>query len=503
MSLKHNILANYASQIYTTLIGIFMLPIYIGYMGAEAYGLVGFFAMMQAWFNLLDVGLTPTMARQIARFQGGAIDARLLRRQFRAMEGIFLIVAVIGFGLLALGADMISISWLQVENLPQTEVHNALLLMSLIVALRWTSGLYRGAIGGFEQFVWLGGWNSTIATLRFILVIPYLILVGASSTEFFSFQLCVAILEFVALATKTYRLLPTEKATRTPWEIGSIKGLLRFSLGIAFSSSVWILVTRTDQLFLSKILSLSEYGYFTLAVLAASGVSLIGGALSGAILPRLTKLHAEGSEDSFRRIYHYGTQLIAFIVFPVTAILSAFPEQVLFGWTGNMEIANKAASVLRFYAMGYSLVALVVMPYYLQVAKGVIRLHLYGSLMFLLVLVPTMIAAVLEYGMIGAGWAWFGVNILFFFIWTAIIHARFLPGIHIRWLFGDIFPVLLVSAVGAIITKKVIVMPEERVGVVAMLISLGTLLSVVALPATAYVRIRFRYYVESKQFVCH
>ena len=36
MSLKRNILANYASQIYVTLIGVVMVPLYIPYMGAES-----------------------------------------------------------------------------------------------------------------------------------------------------------------------------------------------------------------------------------------------------------------------------------------------------------------------------------------------------------------------------------------------------------------------------------------------------------------------------------
>ena len=57
MSLKRNILANYASQIYVTLISIVMVPLYLRYMGAEAFGLVGFFATLQMWFNLLDMGL--------------------------------------------------------------------------------------------------------------------------------------------------------------------------------------------------------------------------------------------------------------------------------------------------------------------------------------------------------------------------------------------------------------------------------------------------------------
>src|SRR3989304_7095784 len=97
-SLSNNILANYVSQIYVTLIGIIMVPLYIKYMGAEAYGLVGFFAMLQAWFNLLDMGLTPTMSREAARFFGGATDALSYRRLVRALEGVFLVVALSGGG---------------------------------------------------------------------------------------------------------------------------------------------------------------------------------------------------------------------------------------------------------------------------------------------------------------------------------------------------------------------------------------------------------------------
>jgi len=74
MSFKKNIVANYASQLYSAGISILILPLYIKYMGAEAYGLVGFFTMLQAWFGLLDLGLTPTIARETARYRGGSMS---------------------------------------------------------------------------------------------------------------------------------------------------------------------------------------------------------------------------------------------------------------------------------------------------------------------------------------------------------------------------------------------------------------------------------------------
>ena len=109
MSLKKNILASYMSQFYVMLVGIIMLPMYIKYMGAEAFGLVGFFAMLQVWFNLLDMGLKPTMARETARFHGGALEPLAYRQFVRALEGIFLGVALIGGAALFFGSGYITI----------------------------------------------------------------------------------------------------------------------------------------------------------------------------------------------------------------------------------------------------------------------------------------------------------------------------------------------------------------------------------------------------------
>ena len=89
MSVGPNIIANYASQLYTSALAIVLVPLYVHYMGVEAYGLVGFYAMLQGWFLVLDMGVSATLSRQAARFNAGAVDALSLRRLVRAFEGIF------------------------------------------------------------------------------------------------------------------------------------------------------------------------------------------------------------------------------------------------------------------------------------------------------------------------------------------------------------------------------------------------------------------------------
>jgi O-antigen/teichoic acid export membrane protein len=493
MSLKRNILANYVSQIYVALIGIVMVPMYVGYMGAEAYGLIGFFAMLQAWFQLLDLGLTPTMVRETARFNGGATDALSLRRLLRAMEGVFLLVAVLGGAAMMAGANAIATSWLKVEQLPLHEVQHAIMLIALIVASRWISGLYRGAIAGFERMVWLSGCNIAIATARFVLVIPFFIYIGTKPTQFFSYQLFVAIIEIVVLVTQTYRLLPkVDHAKYTPWQWKPLKGVLKFSLSIAFTSSVWVMVTQTDKLVLSKLLPLSEYAYFTLAVFVAGGVMLISGPISSALLPRMSKMSAEGDDTNLVRLYRNATQLVGVIAIPAALVLTFFAEQVLWAWTGNSELALKAAPVLSLYAVGNGILAFGAFPYYLQFAKGDLKLHLIGNGLFVAILIPALIWATMQNGATGAGKAWLMANIVYFFTWVPKVHSRFYKGLHQNWLTADVIPILLSSFITGLIIYTISNLSKSRIQVALEIVAISLIMITSAIAGSSVMREKIR-----------
>lgn len=479
MSLKRNILANYASQIYVTVVGIVMVPLYIKYIGAEAYGLVGFFAMLQAWFSLLDMGLTPTMARETARFNSGANDALSLRRLLRAMEGIFICIAVLGGVLMIASAEAISTGWLKVQMLPLIEVQYAITLMALIIALRWVSGLYRSAINGFERLTWLSGLNIAIATARFVLVIPLFIFVGTSPKIYFSYQLFLAILELFILLIQTYRLLPSiDSKANIPWQWAPLRKVLKFSLSVAFTGIVWLLVTQTDKLILSKLLTLGDYAYFTLSVLVAAGVMTVSAPLSAALVPRLTKMSAEHDDAGLIQTYRDATQLIAVIAIPVALVLAFFSEQLLWVWTGDIEIARKAAPVLTLYSLGNGILALGAFPFYLQVAKGDLKLHMIGNAVFLVLLIPSLIWATLHYGMLGAGYVWLISNAVYFVLWVPKVHSHFVAGLHTKWLFQDVIPIVMSGIITSILLVKFLPLAVGRLSLLAELLLIGIILVV-------------------------
>jgi O-antigen/teichoic acid export membrane protein len=489
MSIRRNIVANYVGQLYAALIGILLVPLYVGYMGVEAYGLVGFYTMLQGWFMLLDMGLTPTLGREAARFNGGAISALDLRRLLRSFEGVFAVLGIAGALALVAAAGSVAKGWLEFQQLNVAEVERAVMLMAVILALRWICGLYRGAVTGFERIVWLSGFNVVVATLRFVLVIPFLIYVGATPTHFFSYQLVVAALEAAVLIGKTYRLLPLVVTARwIRWEWQPLRGVLRFALSAAVTSVIWVLVTQTDKLVLSGIVPLTDYAYFTLAVLAASGITLLSSPVAGAILPRLTRLNAEGDEVGLVRMYRGATQLVAVIVLPIVLVLACFPVQVIVAWTGQPELAANAAPVLALYAVGNGILALAAFPYYLQVARGELTLHLIGNLMFVTLFVPLLLLAVNRFGMIGAGYAWIVANLLPFLVWLPIVHRRYLTGIHVDWLTKDIGSIVVLPALAAVLVMQLVAWPPERGGLAIALLAVYLAFTALAAGSSSAVR---------------
>jgi O-antigen/teichoic acid export membrane protein len=450
-NLKKNIIANYTSQIYVTLIGILLLPIYIKYMGSEAYGLVGFFAMLQAWFGVLDLGLTPTIGRETARYKGGALSALAFRQLYRALTVIFMIVALVGGGVLFFSSNIIATKWLNLDNLPVDDVVIAVQIMAISVALRWMCGLYRGVVTGSEELVWLSGYNAVIATLRFVGVFASMCYFSFTPLVFFVHQFCIALIEIVGLVLKTQKLLPSKQSLtqNIGWSFEPIKPVLKFSLTIAFTASVWVFVTQTDKLVLSGILSLEDYGYFTLAVLVANGIMMVSGPISSAIMPRMARLHAENKNDEMIKVYRQATQLVAIIAGSAAITLVTTAKPLLVAWTGDLHLAEQAAPILRLYAAGNLFLCISAFVYYLQYAKGHLRYHLIGNACLVVILIPSIIYAATHFGGVGAGYVWLIMNALFLFVWVAYVHHKLEPNLHMKWLFNDalkiIFPASLVA----------------------------------------------------------
>lgn len=438
MTFRRNVLLSYASQAFVTGVGLVMVPFYLRYLGAEAYGLVGFFTMLQAWFQLLDMGLSPTLSREVARFRAGAVSAGQLRLLLRAMQYFFVGIASLAV-LAAIGASShISTQWLQPKSLSPAVVEEAIILMAMAVPLRWASGLYRGAVNGFEKQALLAVFNIATAFARFVGVVAAMHMISATPRVFFAYQLIVSALELAGLWVVVHRLMPATQKDVARVRFPEIVGALRFSLGVSITGVIWIVLTQADKLLLSRLLELSEFGYLSLAVAVAGGVTVVSAPLAQNLMPRLAKLHAEGNGPALSSLYRKSTQGIAGVVGFIGGGLAFMAEPILFAWTGDAVAAEKAAPMLFWYAVGNLAISLSAFPYYLQYAFGRLSFHIIGNVLLVFLMIPSIFVGAGGYGAVGASFAWFANVLLYLVLWVSFSHYKLKVVSWLKWLLLDV-----------------------------------------------------------------
>ena len=440
------------------LIGIIVTPLYLQYLGAEAYGLVGFFALMQAWMNLLDLGLSPTLGRQAAYARGQVNGFEAFKRLVKSFEVIFFALAVCIVSIVYFSSDWIAQSWIKSEILEIQTLIYCVVLMGVMIGLRWFSGLYRSGINGLEDQVWLNSANIALTSLKFVGALILLAFISQDIQHFFEYQLFVGLIELIIFAVHFYKKLPVTQ-TPTPlvafdWPV--VKSVAPFALSIAYTAGVWVLVTQTDKLILSGMLTLAEFGYFSLVALVAGGVTMLSGPISQAIMPRLTLLFSQDKKQELLSLYGQASQLVAVISLSVSLMVGLYAEPLIYAWTGDRAAAEWGARILVWFALGNGILAIGAFQYYLQSAFGQLRLHVLGSTLSAAIQVPLIFYAATNYGAEGAGIAWFSFRLVWFLWWTPLVHSRFAPGFHLPWFFKQILPIAIVTVVSALAIHAVV-----------------------------------------------
>jgi O-antigen/teichoic acid export membrane protein len=500
MSLKRNVTFNYASQLYIIGISIITLPKLLETVGAEAYGIVGFFSMMQAWLAILDLGMSPTLAREISRYRGGVTPANQLLLLFYKLRGYFLWLGILFLALFLIAAFTISNQWFKADFLSPEVIQWSMVLIALIVVIRWFSGFYKAFINGYEALQWLSSFNALINTLRFVVVFVPLYF-SNSILVFFSYQLLVVCFEWIWLSFKVKILLP--KPESKPMDELEVKKYLqtaiKFSLSLAFTSSVWVVVTQMDKLILSKLLALADFGYFTIAVQLAGGITLISGPISSAIIPRMSTLEAEGHQQALIEVYRNATQLIATGVGSIALVLTFFSRHVIYAWSGNAVLVDEASSYLVLYGVGNYLLALSAFPYYLQYAKGNLTFHIWGNIGFVCLLIPSIFYSVTHFGGIGAGYVWLVMNAIYFCIWVPIIHHYFDKTLNVNWYGKDIMKSVLAMALVAYLASLGPISETNRISIFIYLIVVFILLLISGSLFSSYIRTTVKMFIQQKR----
>ncbi len=475
VSLKSNTVANFIGLGYATVIGIVVYPLYLQYLGAQAFGLIGFFMVFQAWMQLFDMGMSPLLSRQAALANAQSTGFLELKKILRSLEVVFVFISLGVVLSLVASSTWIASNWLNVSSLALQDVAVCIMLMGVMTGMRFFSALYRSGLQGMEKQIQLNIANTALVTLKFAGSVLLLQFVTQNYVDFFVYQLVIGVVELVVLAFMFYHGMPaTERVgVRIFWKV--LRPVLPFASSMAYATVVWIVVTQLDKALLSSVLTLTEFGYFSLIVIIGTAIAQISMPVSHAILPRMTYLLSQQNEQQMLVLYRKSTQILSVIIFPITGVIAMYPVEVVYLWTGDRQAAEWAGPILFWYALGNGVLVISAFQYYLQFAHGKLRMHVIYNTLSACIQIPLIIYAACQWGASGVAITWFMIRLVSFVVWTPIVHYKFARGIHNVWLFKDIMPFFISTTALLMMTGFIEInfLELNRSGVFVCLLGIG------------------------------
>lgn len=417
--------------------GLAFVPLYIKYIGIEAYGLIGFYAVLQVWLTLFDMGISQTLNREMARFTAGAHTPQSIHDLLRSLETISIGLAVIIFTLVWALSSYIATHWLHAQNLTNNDITDAVVLMGLVIAFRFIEGIYKGALLGLQKQIAVNIVNVFMATMRYGSVVAVLAWYKSSISVFFAWQALTSIITLFVFLLLVYKALP-KPPNFSRFSVQAIKEIWQFASGMLGITFLAVLLTQVDKLLLSKLIALEDYGYYTLAATIAGGLAFITAPTTQAIYPKMVQYVAQEKKQELTTLYHQGAQLISILIAPVAMMLIFFGQDIIYLWSSDMSLAKKTAPILLPLAIGSFLNCLVWMPYQLQLAYGWTRFGIHVNTIAVILLIPAIFLVTPYYGAVGAAWIWALLNAGYVIIGMHFMYKKILLTEKWAWYWQDI-----------------------------------------------------------------
>ncbi len=443
--LRSNIIANFIGRVWPSLLNIILVPVYLHFLGVEAYGLVGFFVSLQALISFLDLGLSTTTNREVALDLNKPENTRKIQTLIRTFEIIYGSVSIIIVFCFYFASYWLSSDWITTENLTADTVRLAVITFGATLAVRWPMALYIGVLQGAERQVYYNFLSIVMTTARrtgSVLVIIYL---SQTILAYILWNLLFALVELIVMRSAAWTILRSMRGKGARVDFSLFKLVWRFSASVSLNSLFAAFLKQLDRVLISSLLSLRQVGYYTTANTAYMAISLFATPFSSAAFPRFASLIADQNHEALAATYHKLAKSVSFVVAPVSSIMYFYSYDILLIWTRSSDVAINSAPTLSVLSIAAMFNLMMYIPYVLQLAAGITWIALWNNAISLVVLLPLMYYLIHRHGIAGAGVAWVFFNITYYLIVPQIMHRYILQKEKLDWIFKDTLSFMFIS----------------------------------------------------------
>ena len=433
-SIRSGLLATYVGKLLGFLIVAVSTPLQIRYLGIPAYGVVGLALTLQSLVSLFDFGISATLHREVARRSGQASMHGQSVTIARQLERVYWAISLLIGAMLVIASPWIAGSWLKTDS--PADFVAALALAGVGIAANLPIGFYAAGLTALQKQVlvnllYVGG-----SLLKFGGGVIVAAMSGGSLKSFFLWTAFASGIVVLAYAIALRYSLP--RATPEALSQADRDTMWRFTFGVSAVSVGLLLVSQADKVLVSRLVSVEDFAYYSLAGTVVGGLYLLYQPVVSTVAPKLAQAVGAGDRARVSALYHASNQILAATVFPAAVVLAMFSHEVVFLWTRSARITANTGPLVMALMPGALAGAAVYMPYSLLRAAGWTSMPTKVLCSTLVGLIPALSVAVTMWGSVGAAATWSAVVVLQSALVVYLLHRRLLAGELTAWLTADI-----------------------------------------------------------------
>lgn len=281
--IKTGIILSYLTIIVVNVAGLISTPIIVRALGTEQYGLYLVLGSLIAYIALLDLGMTNTITRFVAKYKA----QNDLENEQKLFSIIFRVVSFIVFIMLGLGG----ILYLNLNNLIQTDILKddlaivfTLFLFTSIINL--ITGFLNGYLTAYEKFIFLKTTNLVKCLLRLGIILALFMQFGS----IYVLVLIDFVLALVVLLCTLYYFFKVypHRFNLSYYDSAFLKELYKYAFWVFILGFISQIQWQTGQILIGHKIDNTAVAVYGLGVLLGTYYGAFSTAVSGVFVARTT-----------------------------------------------------------------------------------------------------------------------------------------------------------------------------------------------------------------------
>jgi O-antigen/teichoic acid export membrane protein len=419
--LSRHLLANALGRGWAFLSTFFFVPAYVYLLGVDGFGIVALYLAVSAVVALLDLGFSPTIARELHDQRRNVQEKLSLLRTYEVVYAAIISVLVVCALLLPTGAFSV---FLSAEDLAKQWAADSIRLVLIAAVVQLLFFFYVAGLLGVEEqtkgnMVIVGA-----GIVRSALVLVPLWLMPTPSV-YLLWQVAFALVFAVLARQVLYRALAQGASfSRPEFQRRLIAENLTFTGGMFLVSLTAAVNAQFDKLLIGRLIGMSALAEYSLVSMFAQLLVFLASPVTIAMLPRFVRSATSDNAADLGGLFAISYKLVGIIVSAGVGSIIFFGPYLVSLWTVGQVRSESVAPFVAPLVIGYALLALGTVPHSVAVANRNLRGSMAISATMLLT-VPAYWLLIRQFGATGAAFTWLALQAVVVPAYTHWVNKRF------------------------------------------------------------------------------